>query len=588
METSPRHLEYHSRPMTRRPLALALLLSFGTACSVDGGDAPSDATVAPADAADAARDTSAGDGSDVVDDDASRDGSADAVTDVTDAASSCGTPTECGALWERNAAARFTAVVDNPTELAAFLRAVPKGGDLHNHLSGAVYAETILGWGMADGNCINSTSFAAVARSACATSGNLPAPSSGMFFDQILRAWSMLDFMPGAESGHDHFFATFGKFGTIAGQHRDDSIADIAARAADENQVYVETMFNLGTNVGSLAASIFSGTVTADNLPMLYDSIVTNPGFAAALDRDIAAVTGAASRYRAALGCNELSPPPGCDVRVRFTAQIARTGANDQIFGQLVSAFEMASRTPQLVAANLSSPEDDTSSLRNYELHMAMLDLLHTRYAVTHRSPLHITLHAGELVPRYLPSGYSTHNTFHIRRAVEVGHAERIGHGLDVLSETDSEGLLNEMRDRDVLVEVCLSSNDQILEVRGTAHPLAQYLSHGVPVALSTDDQGVSRSSLAGEYVRAVRDQHLEYRQLKTLARNSLEHAFLPGASLWTSVAMAQPVAACAPTATMGVGDPPNASCQTFLSASERAQAQWELEQRFRTFERRQ
>jgi hypothetical protein len=42
---------------------------------------------------------------------------------------------------------------------------VPKGADLHQHLSGSVYAETMLEWGRADGNCINNTSLAAVARS---------------------------------------------------------------------------------------------------------------------------------------------------------------------------------------------------------------------------------------------------------------------------------------------------------------------------------------------------------------------------------------------------------------------------------------
>lgn len=235
---------------------------------------------------------------------------------------------------------------------------------------------------------------------------------------------------------------------------------------------------------------------------------------------------------------------------------------------------------PGLVAANLSSPEDDSRSINNYALHMAMLDFLHTTYTTAGTSPLHITLHAGELTPAFLPSG-STANTFHIRSAVETGHAERIGHGIDVLMETDPNGLMDEMAAQHVLVEVCLSSNDQILEVRGAAHPLSQYLAHGVPVALATDDQGVSRSSLAGELVRAVTDQHLSYRQLKTMARQSLEHAFLPGASLWVTVApTAQVVSACDP-----ITDVPSAGCQTFLAASQRAQAQYELERRFLVFE---
>ena len=513
------------------------------------------------------------------------DAGADAPADVDaaldaagpDAAAPCATPAAC----EQATADRFDAIVGDAPALAAFLTAVPKGADLHNHLSGAVYAETYLGWARADGDCVNTSTFAAV--TTCGT-GTQPAPASGTFFDQIVRAWSMEGFVPGAETGHDHFFATFGKFGAVAGAHRDDELADVATRAASENQLYVETMFNLGRNVGSLAAADWTGAVTAADLPQFYATLTADPQFAARVAADVAVVTGAAAGYKTVLGCDDLSPPPACDVTMRFVAQVSRTGANDQIFGQLVGAFEIARQTGQLVGANLSSPEDDPAAISNYDLHMAMLDFLYQRYTATGLSPLQVTLHAGELTAAVLPPG-STANTFHIRRAVEVGHARRIGHGVDVLTETDSAGLLDELAARGVLVEVCLSSNDQILEIRGAGHPLAQYLAHGVPVALATDDQGVSRSSLAGEYRRAAVDQHLGYRQLKTMARDSLEHAFVPGASLWTSVATAQPVAACAPTATMPVGGVPSGPCQQFLAGSERAHLQWELERRFLAFE---
>ena len=72
-----------------------------------------------------------------------------------------GTPTECAAMWEQNAATRYDGLLTDPAGLVTFLTAVPKGGDLHNHLSGAVYAETYLGWAQADGDCINSSSYAA-------------------------------------------------------------------------------------------------------------------------------------------------------------------------------------------------------------------------------------------------------------------------------------------------------------------------------------------------------------------------------------------------------------------------------------------
>ncbi len=522
----------------------------------------------------ACSDTSSGTGDDV---------GPDGGTDGNPTPTCDGTPTECATRWEQAASDRFDAVLTNPADLAAFLKAAPKGADLHHHLSGAVYAETYLGWAKADGDCVNSTTYAAVYGNQCGTS-TMPVPAAGAFFDSIVRAWSMKDFVAGSQSGHDHFFATFGKYGAIAGAHRDDSIADILTRAADENQLYIETMFNLGKNLGTLAASTWTQPVTEASLPAFYDALMASSSFTSQLNADVAVVNGAAAAYKQVLGCSAASPPPACGVGVRFIAQIARTGALDMVFGQLVSAYEMAAKTPQIVGANLSSPEDDSTSLTNYDLHMAMINFLNAKYTVTQKSPLHITLHAGEVVPKFLPAG-STANTFHVRRAVEVAHAERIGHGVDIATETDPEGLMNEMAAKGVAVEVCLSSNDQILEVRGAAHPLAMYLAHNVPVALATDDQGVSRSSLAGEYVRAAVDQHLSYRQLKKISRDSLEHSFLPGASLWSNAAQAQPVTECAVTSMMGVGDPPNAGCQQFLDTSERARMQWELERRYRLFE---
>ena len=71
--------------------------------------------------------------------------------------------------------------------------------------------------------------------------------------------------------------------------------------------------------------------------------------------------------------------------------------------------------------------------------------------------------------------------------------------------------LLREMARRNVMVEICLSSNDSILGVSGAQHPLATYLKYGVPVALATDDEGVSRSEISREYLRAAQDQGLGY-----------------------------------------------------------------------------
>jgi adenosine deaminase len=191
---------------------------------------------------------------------------------------------------------------------------------------------------------------------------------------------------------------------------------------------------------------------------------------------------------------------------------------------------------------------------------------------------VHISLHAGELAPGLVtPEGLS----FHIRESVEVGHAERIGHGVDVMHERDAVELLHEMAQRKVLVEICLTSNDEILGIRGDDHPFPIYRRYQVPVALATDDEGVSRSDLTHEYLRAFASYNLTYRDLKGLARQSLEHSFLPGASLWADASKTNEVAQCA-----GVHrEAESAACKEFLDANAKARLQWKLEQEFAAFE---
>ena len=149
--------------------------------------------------------------------------------------------------------------------------------------------------------------------------------------------------------------------------------------------------------------------------------------------------------------------------------------------------------------------------------------------------------------------------------------------------ETDAAQLLREMAQRGILVEICLTSNDVILGVRGEEHPFPVYRQYGVPLALATDDEGVSRSDMSNEYLRAVQSYDLTYDELKRLARQSLEHGFLPGASLWEETREFARVEACA-------GDEPgrkklSQACQKFLDTSERGRTQWALETEFAKFE---
>lgn len=152
------------------------------------------------------------------------------------------------------------------------------------------------------------------------------------------------------------------------------------------------------------------------------------------------------------------------------------------------------------------------------------------------------------------------------------------------MSEDDPVGLLREMAKKNVLVEICLTSNDTILGVSGDRHPLPIYMKYGVPVVLATDDQGVSRSDMTHEYLRAVEAYGLSYAELKRMARESLEHGFIPGDSLWRDGRELRRVAACEND--KASGERVSRTCEKLMESSERARVQWKLEKAFAEFER--
>ncbi len=222
-------------------------------------------------------------------------------------------------------------------------------------------------------------------------------------------------------------------------------------------------------------------------------------------------------------------------------------------------------------------PEDGFVSMRDYTLQMKMLDYLHSVYP-----KVHITLHAGELAPGLVPPEGLR---FHIRQAVELGHAERIGHGVDVMYEDDAQGLLKEMARKHVMVEINLSSNEGILGVKGAQHPFPLYRAAHVPVALSTDDEGREpHRNHARVCARGAMDYHLSY------AGPEADGAHRDGAQLFAG---REPVGRagrvhCACCCLQGAGagrGQAAAGCKAFLDGSEKAAAQWELERRFRAFE---
>ena len=86
------------------------------------------------------------------------------------------------------------------------------------------------------------------------------------------------------------------------------------------------------------------------------------------------------------------------------------------------------------------------------------------------------------------------------------------------------------------------------------------------------------------EFLKAAEDHGLGYPQLKTMARNSLQYAFVAGESLWSDGRKFVPVVQCA----RDVQDMKltSNSCRQFLDGNEKAKLQWQLEQDFNAFER--
>jgi adenosine deaminase len=499
---------------------------------------------------------------------------------------------------------RAKAAKASPLELEAFLEKMPKGGDLHMHLSGAIYAETFLKDAAADNLCVNpkSLSFAKntglssdkPARPLCAE-GNVPAATvfkDQKLYDALVDAFSMRGFVPSAGiTGHDQFFATFDRFGGTDKSHIGEWLDEVATRASAQNEQYLEIMntpsfFELAplwTKLGwpatpAGAAVDPEGDATGTSrveLDALRTELVAG-GLRKEAELDAKEFDDALAARDRIERCGPPNALPACSVKIRFLYQVLRAFPPQQVFAQTLLAFEVATADSKVVGLNFVQPEDAYLAMSEYNRQMHMLDYLHSVYP-----KVHISLHAGELAPGLVPPDGLR---FHIREAVDVGHAERIGHGVDVMHETDPHLLLTELADRHVMVEINLTSNDGILGIVPPNHPLPDYREAHVPVALSTDDEGVSRIDLTHEYTRAALEYNLGYLDLKNMARTSLEHDFLPGESLWEKPDTFTRVKPACDGQKPGTGFP-TADCLALLKSSERAAEQWELEHRFAVFE---
>jgi adenosine deaminase len=135
------------------------------------------------------------------------------------------------------------------------------------------------------------------------------------------------------------------------------------------------------------------------------------------------------------------------------------------------------------------------------------------------------TIHAGEDMP-----------VKNIWEAIYHLSAERIGHGLTLNDDGD---LKNRLKERKTAIELCPSSNDQIIgyhdylnpvsEFAGKEYPLKQYLKDGLKVTINTDDPGISLTTLTREYYKAACMclDGLSKWEILQINRNGFKYGFL-------------------------------------------------------------
>lgn len=472
----------------------------------------------------------------------------------------------------------FSGIKNNPDALYQFFKAMPKGGELHYHLAGGALPETMLSVARKGNYCIDPMTYTV---NYSPITKNATKPCHGILLSQlkkdselyhkIIQAWSLKDFSSQQETRHDHFFASFFKFLPIVSEDGPALLTSVMKRAAKQHEMYLEVMV-LPDDAHS--ASFGHLIHHAKSFKEKQQVLLSNLGMQENIHNTIANSARLLQQSRKQLHCEKKEKDPACYLTVRLQYYILREQPIDSFFAQALNGFAATSQSNQLVSINLVQAEDGPISLHDYRKQMHIINFLHKAYP-----NVHIALHAGELHPTQVGTNKVNPKelTYHIHDAIQIGDAERIGHGTDIDSEFEHEKILNLMSKKEIPVEINLTSNQQLLNVSPEKNPIHHYLRHHVPIILSTDDEGILRTNLTKEYLKATTEQKLDYSTLKTINRNTLTFSFLPGKSIWKDAAQSIPVESC-----NNLSSP---ECLNFIAHNQKAKLQWQLEQKLLAFE---
>jgi adenosine deaminase len=415
-------------------------------------------------------------------------------------------------------------------KLRLFFSLMPKGGDLHQHFTGSLYAENYLDWIGRENYGISTIDFTVVTpkeTEKLKTSVSVDSlRHNNVMYSDFLSHWSDKDY---ANHYHDqiapdiHFFNTFPYFSKIFKGNQKyyaEGIRLLKERAKNENVQYLETMFvspGYSRSDKAFDSKAKNPEIYSDKkaFTVLLDDFLFNAS--TGVTKDTLFFSGVKNYYDLVDLCTT-----GIDdetFTLRFQSYVSRNTTPSLFFSALYTAFYEADKNGRIVGVNIVSAENDPTAIVDYRMHMQMFRYLKEKYP-----HIKTSMHAGELTTgMVLPEDLK----FHISDAIAVAGANRIGHGVDISYETNAYSTLKRMNADKIPVEINLTSNDFILGIRDEAHPVRLYTDCGVPVVISTDDAGVSRSTLSEEYVLLASRYHYSYDQIKQFVANSITYSFL-------------------------------------------------------------
>lgn len=436
----------------------------------------------------------------------------------------------------------FKRIRNNEAALTAFMSRMPKGGDLHNHYSGAIYGESYFKWLSDAGYCINPVSLQFSPPSAihnCPDSMvQLNSMQSSMVEDirgRLLRLWSIKDYdQVHNDPREDHFFSTFGNFGVASWLNYSKGLIELKERAITENLSYIETMLN---RVEVLKPAVTADLLSNQDSIKYYNHLLISLGqkkdnkqlqpLLVYLYNKIMAtipIDSSAEAYNRFVDSIHVTSKIDDNLfTMRYQTFITRTSDPLITLINLIASFHAVdkSKTKYLVGVNIVAPEDHSISMRDYWLHMYYFKFCNVQY----NNRVSYAMHAGELTEGYVQPEQLT---YHISDAVYNAGARRIGHGVDIAYEKDNYELMDYMSKKGIPVEINLSSNEFILGVKDDRHPILLYKAYKVPIVISTDDAGVSRSSLTEQYVLlAKRYKDISFGDIKSYVFNSIAYSFM-------------------------------------------------------------